>query len=447
VNEILPPPKRPSFEDIFMAFAQLLSERSTCRRAHVGCVIGSLDFRQVYSIGYNGNARGGPNDCDRHGEQAVGNCGCFVSGTRVTATSVERAYRRWYVGDVVRIVTRNNDFTVTPNHPILAFGAGFVSAESLNKGDNLLHSIGSEDVSSGAPHNYEGMPIDEVFETVRVAGRLVRSAGARHQFHGDGAVDQDVDVVSTDRGLRGNTGYARMKRIGEPLFPAADVKSTSFSNARTSFGSSFLGEDSGFMESGFNNDARDVQSARDTRSGFPSRVSREYLGNVESNHRLSLVPVEVLGSFAQHSSFAQSLLNSGVRDAERSGDVDHSLASLVAADEIVHIERNWFSGHVFNLQTAPGWYCAGRGNTIVQNCIHAEANAVVNCTASRDSTKIILATTLPCVACAKLIINMGGVVRVIYKDSYRSADSLEWFKRADIEVEHHIRSCFEFEPA
>lgn len=155
MNEILPPRIRPSFEDIFMAFAQLLSERSTCRRASVGCVIASLDFRQVYSVGYNGNARGGPNDCDRIGEQAIGNCGC----------------------------------------------------------------------------------------------------------------------------------------------------------------------------------------------------------------------------------------------------------------------------------------------------IHAEANAVVNCTTSRESTKIVLVTTLPCVACAKMMINMGGVVRVIYKTAYRSTESIEWLKRADIEVEHHSRSCFEFEPS
>lgn len=67
---------RPTFEDIMMGFAESLSRRSTCRRLKVGCVIASTDFRRVYAIGYNGNARGGPNDCDVVGEEAVGRCGC-----------------------------------------------------------------------------------------------------------------------------------------------------------------------------------------------------------------------------------------------------------------------------------------------------------------------------------------------------------------------------------
>lgn len=69
---------RPPFKKIFMNFALALAQRSTCARGtHVGCVIASHDFRQVFAIGYNGNVAGGKNDCDRHGEEAVGNCGCI----------------------------------------------------------------------------------------------------------------------------------------------------------------------------------------------------------------------------------------------------------------------------------------------------------------------------------------------------------------------------------
>ena len=69
--------KRPSFKDIFLDLAFSLSQRSTCRRLSVGCVITSPDFRRVYSIGYNGNVRGGPNDCDVVGEDAAGKCLCI----------------------------------------------------------------------------------------------------------------------------------------------------------------------------------------------------------------------------------------------------------------------------------------------------------------------------------------------------------------------------------
>lgn len=69
---------RPSFQDINMRYALDLAERSTCLRGtKVGCVITSPDFRKVLALGYNGNASGLPNKCDRTGEAAVGNCGCL----------------------------------------------------------------------------------------------------------------------------------------------------------------------------------------------------------------------------------------------------------------------------------------------------------------------------------------------------------------------------------
>lgn len=70
-------PARPTFSSIYMRLAEAMAERSTCARLHVGCVIVTPDYRKVLSVGYNGNVSGGNNDCDRHGEEAVGNCGCI----------------------------------------------------------------------------------------------------------------------------------------------------------------------------------------------------------------------------------------------------------------------------------------------------------------------------------------------------------------------------------
>ncbi|MEI6398424.1 MAG: deaminase [Pseudomonadota bacterium] len=67
---------RPSFEDIYMRLAITLAERSTCARLKVGTVITSTDFRKVLAVGYNGNASGLHNGCDR---DEVGNCGCLHS--------------------------------------------------------------------------------------------------------------------------------------------------------------------------------------------------------------------------------------------------------------------------------------------------------------------------------------------------------------------------------
>lgn len=67
---------RPSFEQIYIDFAELISKRSTCKRLQVGTVITTTDFRKVLSIGYNGNASGLANSCD---SDEPGNCGCLHS--------------------------------------------------------------------------------------------------------------------------------------------------------------------------------------------------------------------------------------------------------------------------------------------------------------------------------------------------------------------------------
>jgi len=42
-------------------------------------------------------------------------------------------------------------------------------------------------------------------------------------------------------------------------------------------------------------------------------------------------------------------------------------------------------------------------------CLHAEENAVIHCDAPRTEPKIAFSTALPCRACAKRLINLGGV--------------------------------------
>ena len=69
-------PSRPSFEEIYLKLAQTLAARSTCVRLQVGTVITSTDYRKVLAVGYNGNATGLANRCDR---EEPGNCGCLHS--------------------------------------------------------------------------------------------------------------------------------------------------------------------------------------------------------------------------------------------------------------------------------------------------------------------------------------------------------------------------------
>lgn len=68
--------ERPSFQEIYLQLAATLAKRSTCKRLQVGTVITTEDFRKVLAVGYNGNATGLPNTCDR---DEPGACGCLHS--------------------------------------------------------------------------------------------------------------------------------------------------------------------------------------------------------------------------------------------------------------------------------------------------------------------------------------------------------------------------------
>lgn len=55
--------QRKTMETIMMEFAESIAQRSTCEERKVGAVVTSIDFQKVYSIGYNGAAKGLDNHC------------------------------------------------------------------------------------------------------------------------------------------------------------------------------------------------------------------------------------------------------------------------------------------------------------------------------------------------------------------------------------------------
>jgi dCMP deaminase len=68
-------------------------------------------------------------------------------------------------------------------------------------------------------------------------------------------------------------------------------------------------------------------------------------------------------------------------------------------------------------------------------CLHSEENAVINCDAPRFIEKVVFVTHLPCVACAKRLINLGNVKKIFYGQDYRVRDSVELLRSVGIEVE------------
>ena len=52
---------RPSWDDIWMEFAESISKRSSDPKHKVGAIVVNSENTQVLSIGYNGDQKGGPN--------------------------------------------------------------------------------------------------------------------------------------------------------------------------------------------------------------------------------------------------------------------------------------------------------------------------------------------------------------------------------------------------
>jgi dCMP deaminase len=76
VTSAIAPTDRPPLYEVYMRMAEELAKRSTCSRLQVGTVVTDQRLEHVIAIGYNGNVRGFPNQCDSN---EAGKCGCIHS--------------------------------------------------------------------------------------------------------------------------------------------------------------------------------------------------------------------------------------------------------------------------------------------------------------------------------------------------------------------------------
>ena len=67
--------------------------------------------------------------------------------------------------------------------------------------------------------------------------------------------------------------------------------------------------------------------------------------------------------------------------------------------------------------------------------LHAEANTITKVAKSNNNSQgaTLYITSSPCMECAKLIIQ-AGIIRVVYKEPYHTADGVALLERAGIEV-------------
>ena len=338
-------------------------------------------------------------------KKTVQNIECFPGDVFASARDIERGYRRWYDGPATTVSTLDGrHLTSTPKHPVLT-RRGWVAQGDIVKGDDLICCRLEERVSLADPH-VDAAPteIAKLFDSLQDARDPERVPAREVYLHGD-RVDADVEVVTAGSLLVDRDKTPRLKHLGERLFKAANV----WLQRLARLGSRFL--------------LPHYQLSRQLATscggvGFGERFSVEFNRRVSPSILGGTCPIAKDNAIRQKVSHEHACGDAGLLlelhdgrtffiPASDVGDGRTNLASSsepglglcpelntpsnqdrldaaageawvllhelvdrgaveVTTDKVIGVAHGEFSGHVFNLQTASGWYVAN--GIIVHNC-------------------------------------------------------------------------------
>ena len=142
--------------------------------------------------------------------------GCLTGDTKVSflpGDKIIAATRRPYFGNLFAITIAGKTSTLTPNHPVLTC-SGWKTAAHIKKGDQVIvgfrkgipESNGIGIIADG--HYIEANTrIENVFASLRKALHVVSVPvkGSPEDFHGDGIIDKEINIIRSDRRLGNET--------------------------------------------------------------------------------------------------------------------------------------------------------------------------------------------------------------------------------------------------
>lgn len=139
---------------------------------------------------------------------------CLTGETMVSAAVIRAAFRRWYDGYVVDIITaEGRKLTTTPNHPMLT-RRGWVAADKITDTDYLVCDARQKSFRAHRDQNIDRSPpaISKLFDALAIAGSAKRHAGNCLDFHGDGR-KSDVEIA----GFNGELPLGSFAALYEPI--------------------------------------------------------------------------------------------------------------------------------------------------------------------------------------------------------------------------------------
>lgn len=109
----------------------------------------------------------------------------------------EKAFRHWFSGELTTLVTESGEsIECTVNHPVLT-DKGFVAANLLNIGDNIVHVPQQTFNVSEVNADSSNVMFSDFFDAIQLVGVPGESVGAfGTEFHGDISTGQEIEVVN-----------------------------------------------------------------------------------------------------------------------------------------------------------------------------------------------------------------------------------------------------------
>lgn len=333
---------------------------------------------------------------------------CFPSWQPVGFhDDITKLYRRAYAGDLTSLVT-NEGVTVsgTPNHPVLT-DAGWKPVKAVKVGDYVFEASLS---GLGIPNvniKKRQAAIGDIFAAGKAIGVSVSTHGNARNFHGDGT-DAEVEVVDTEGGLRGRIVAASDKALFEPFLEMTSITDESLPRLRAlfaSFSGAFGPSGGGMSRLGLLESLFWRQAIPHEATGFAGvsdfyALAREHIGEGLTRNAEALAQrFDALASLVGPERFRAVVLFgicggaidlTGIEpapEAEVFGKAVATHASLFGCDfegrtigdtsyrRVENIVTRAWSGHVFNLETASGWYSAN--GIAVKNC-GCKAKAIID---------------------------------------------------------------------
>lgn len=254
-----------------------------------------------------------------HPNAILGDQDCRVLG------QAENAVRAWYEGPSVHLTTASgNRLTVSPNHPVLTT-AGWLAAERIGEGMHVLRAATREGVDLAVPvvdlHDVPAS-FEQVFDALAAHGHRTSVPASADDFHGDGrSYKGEVDVVWAESALLNVAESLVDQELGERGLVGPSVE----------------------------------------RQAFPGRGPRLACGHA--------VAGPVGGPLSDDDAAGFQAPQHGLpADADGLGQILARLACEVTPDQVIDVQRDWYEGHAYDLQTSTGAYVAS--GLVVHNCTH-----------------------------------------------------------------------------